>query len=84
MTGLVFRGSHLCVSSDMPGTWPDSLPEAWPLMESAQHVRLHPPRSTQVCAVWLALRSASMAAADQTELEVGELLKANTAAIRKW
>ena len=51
MTGLVFRGSHLCVSSDMPGTWPDSLPEAWPLMESAQHVRLHPPRSTQVCAV---------------------------------
>ena len=81
MAALVFRGSHLCVSSDVPGTWPDPLPEAWPLIMSAQHVRLHPPRSTQVCAVWLALRSASMAAADQTELEVGELLRQNTAAI---
>merc|ERR1712194_147202 len=51
MAALVFRGSHLCVSSDVPGTWPDPLPEAWPLIMSAQHVRLHPPRSTQVCAV---------------------------------
>jgi len=51
MAVLVFRGSHLCVSSDVPGTWPDPLPEAWPLIMSAQHVRLHPPRSTQVCAV---------------------------------
>ena len=50
MAALVFRGSHLCVSSDVPGTWPDPLPEA-PPMESAQHVRLRPPRSTQICAV---------------------------------
>ena len=48
-TGLVFTGSHSCVSSDMPGTWPDPSPEA-PLMESAQHVLLRPPRGTQVCA----------------------------------
>ena len=35
-TGLVFRGSHSCVSSDMPGTWPDPSPEA-SLMESDSH-----------------------------------------------
>ena len=34
-TGLVFRGSHSCVSSDMPGTWPDPSPEA-PLADQAQ------------------------------------------------
>ena len=34
-TGLVFRGSHSCVSSDMPGTWLDPSPEA-PLADQAQ------------------------------------------------
>lgn len=28
MTGLVVRGSHLRLSADMPGTWPDPLPDA--------------------------------------------------------